>query len=101
LPRFVVLHHTGHGEPHFDLMLEVDGEAGLRAWRLSSWPPGPGMTVTPLPGHRRVYLEYEGPVSRDRGQVRRVAAGTWSGAVESPVLQLDTQDVINVGLLQR
>lgn len=74
---FVVLHHTGHGEPHFDLMLATDDAGPLLTWRLSDWPPGPTTRVTPLPPHRRVYLHYEGDVSGGRGEVRRVAAGVY------------------------
>ncbi len=33
-----------------------------------------------LPDHRRLYLDYEGPLTNNRGSVRRVASGlcTWS-----------------------
>ena len=30
-----------------------------------------------LPDHRAIYLEYEGPISDQRGQVQRVASGTY------------------------
>ena len=74
--RYVVLHHTGIDEPHFDLMLELIPGSELSTWRLPHWPPLAGDQFTPLPKHRRDYLEYEGPVSGDRGQVKRIAAGT-------------------------
>jgi hypothetical protein len=85
-PRFVVLEHD-HPFLHWDLMLEA-GEA-LRTWRLAV-PPGPGTQVeaTPLGEHRRLYLDYEGPVSGDRGRVARWDHGTftWEGQGEGLVV---------------
>ena len=74
--RYVVLHHTGVAEPHFDFMLATDDTGPLLTWRLSRWPMEVGDVALPLPAHRRAYLDYEGPVSGNRGQVKRVAAGT-------------------------
>jgi hypothetical protein len=76
-PRFVVLEHD-HPFRHWDLMLET-GEA-LRTWRLTA-PPGPGVVTeaTPLGDHRRLYLDYEGPVGGDRGRVTRWDRGTFAG----------------------
>ena len=73
MPRFVVLEHD-HPHLHWDLMLEA-GEK-LRTWRLAA-PPDPGRTLPaePLGEHRRAYLDYEGPVSGNRGFVRRWDAG--------------------------
>ena len=80
--RFVVLHHTGLGEPHYDLMLEPEqGANALLSWRIPAWPLQEGAPLTRLPSHRRAYLDYEGPVSGGRGHVQRVAAGscrTWA-----------------------
>ena len=55
---------------HWDLMLEI-GEA-LRTWRLAA-PPAEGLQIvaTPLGDHRLAYLEHEGPVSGNRGNVRQ------------------------------
>lgn len=72
--RYVVLHHTGHDQPHFDLMFETAAGSPLATWRSATWPAI--SNLTPLADHRRAYLDYEGPVSNNRGQVRRVAAGT-------------------------
>jgi hypothetical protein len=74
--RYVVLHHTGIENPHYDLMLELSPGSELATWRLPHWPPLPGDAFTPLADHRRAYLEYEGPISANRGQVTRIAAGT-------------------------
>ena len=75
--RYVVLHHTGVENPHYDLMLELTPGSQLSTWRLPHWPPTPGDPFTPLPNHRRDYLEYEGPISNNRGQVKRIAAGSF------------------------
>ena len=77
MPRYVVLEHD-HPTVHWDLMLE-DGDV-LRTWKLVS-PPYAGQDVcaTALGNHRAMYLDYEGPVSRNRGHVVRWDAGifTW------------------------
>jgi hypothetical protein len=74
--RFAILHHTGYGPAHYDLLLERSPRSPLVAFRLPVWPITHRTRITPLKDHRREYLEYEGPVSGDRGQVRRVAEGT-------------------------
>jgi hypothetical protein len=72
----VVLRHEGVAEPHSDLMVERKPGGKLMTWRLPVWPITTVTTVTPLELHRREYLTYEGPVSGDRGTVRRVDEGT-------------------------
>jgi hypothetical protein len=69
MPRFVVLEHD-HPYLHWDLMLEA-GDV-LWSWRLAA-PPAAGERIASLrtPDHRKLYLDYEGPVSGDRGFVRR------------------------------
>ena len=75
--RYVVLHHTGVTEPHYDLMFETARGSKLETFRSPAWPPDNDTKVVPLGEHRRAYLEYEGPVSGGRGWVKRVAAGTY------------------------
>ena len=76
---FVILRHTGHGEAHFDLMLE-DGPA-LATWQVEAAPADLPVRSTAaarkLADHRREYLTYEGPVSRGRGRVERMDSGTY------------------------
>lgn len=72
--RYVVLYHTGWGEDHFDLLIETDPEGLLSTWRLNGWPEF--TRTTSLPAHRRIYLDYEGPVSGNRGTVRQVQKGS-------------------------
>ncbi|MHC5537239.1 DNA polymerase ligase N-terminal domain-containing protein [Singulisphaera rosea] len=80
MARFVVLEHRWSGV-HWDLMLE-DGET-LRTWAIDSpIVPGVDLPARSLPAHRRVYLDYEGEISGGRGDVRRVAQGTYTTLFE-------------------
>jgi hypothetical protein len=80
VPRFVILEHSGSAvyKPgiHWDLMLEVG--SSLRTWELER-PPAEGIAIqaTELAIHRLDYLDYEGPVSGNRGSVRRWDSGTY------------------------
>jgi hypothetical protein len=74
--RFVVLHHTGVAAPHYDLLFEWEPGEPLTSFRCPTWPPTPGEAWEERPDHRRAYLDYEGPISGDRGVVARRAAGT-------------------------
>lgn len=74
--RYVILRHDGIADPHFDLMFETSADSLLTTCRVSTWPMEANAAITRLTDHRRAYLEYEGPVSGGRGQVKRVAAGT-------------------------
>jgi hypothetical protein len=89
VPRYVILEHD-HPERHWDFMLE-SGDV-LRTWRLAA-PPRPGAAVPaePIFDHRRVYLDYEGPVSGNRGTVTRWDAGTfsWEEAGEGVAVRLE------------
>ena len=83
--RFVVLEHRWEGV-HWDFLVE-DGP-GLRTWAVDApIVAGVDLPARGLAAHRRIYLEYEGPISGDRGTVRRWDAGlawveVWSeGAV--------------------
>jgi DNA polymerase ligase (LigD)-like protein len=75
MSRFVVLTHD-HPKLHWDFMLEREGV--LRTWRLAQPPDTQGVIrAEALPDHRIAYLDYEGPVSRNRGTVQRWDAGTY------------------------
>ena len=83
MQQYVILRHD-HPELHWDLMLE-EGDV-LKTWRLPQPPeidPASDETsldliAEALPDHRLVYLEYEGPVSGDRGEVSRWDRGTFT-----------------------
>jgi hypothetical protein len=79
--RYVILRHeTPPGSDrasHYDLMLERGG--ALETWaieRMEELLAGEAVAAEKLTDHRLAYLEYEGPVSGDRGTVRR-----WDGGM--------------------
>src|SRR5262245_51965853 len=82
MPRYVILEHD-HPALHWDLMLERDGV--LRTWRLAA-PPAVGLAVAAEAAfdHRLLYLDYEGPISGGRGQVKRWDGGTYQTEEEKP-----------------
>jgi hypothetical protein len=89
MPRFVVLRHelppNAPRGSHYDLMLEQEGV--LRTWACEQLPAaGEPTAAERLADHRLAYLEFEGPVSGDRGSVTRVAAGTYELLAEDDTL---------------
>lgn len=92
--RYALLRHECPPDyrdgPHWDLLLErpdTDVEARLATWSLLELPKAWSETLglpsgeqevvdaVPLPDHRAIYLDYEGPISGGRGEVTRVAGG--------------------------
>jgi hypothetical protein len=81
MPRFVLVEHHWNGV-HWDLMLE-DGES-LRTWAIDEpVRAGRDLAARRLPDHRLIYLDYEGPISGNRGTVRRIDAGSYEPLVWS------------------
>ena len=74
--RFVILHHVGCERPHWDFLLEQD--QSLATWQLYHDPLAGGKELFRIEDHRKLYLDYEGPIEGDRGEVSRVCAGTYS-----------------------
>jgi hypothetical protein len=83
--RFVVLRHEQHSGVHFDLM--IDRGDSLATWQCPAPPEtatNADMQCRRIGEHRRAYLEYEGPISGDRGSVTRHDQGfcrivSWTG----------------------
>lgn len=78
--QFVILRHecSESYKPgvHWDLMLE-EAES-LRTWALGAEPvAGRTIVAEQLPDHRSAYLDYEGPISGNRGVVSRWDSGTY------------------------
>ena len=84
MPRFVILTHD-HPHLHWDFLLEEPGRELLRTWRLEK-PPEPAQFIgaEPIADHRRVYLDYDGPISGGRGQVTRWDLGEYELLSETP-----------------
>ncbi len=82
MPRYVVLEHRWNGV-HWDFMLEI--ETTLRTWAVEV-PIRAGIDVPArsLADHRIAYLDYEGPVSGNRGSVRQFDRGTYERVVWEP-----------------
>lgn len=82
MPRFTILTHD---LPflHWDFLLE-QGDACL-TWRLLSEPDESNVILAErLSDHRLLYLDYEGPVSGQRGTVTQWDSGTYQQLVEEP-----------------
>ena len=81
---FVIHIHEGYGRLHYDLML-AHGDA-LATWELLSCPVGmkvgEALPARKLPDHRTAYLDYEGPVSGERGSVSRLERGSYELLVQ-------------------
>ena len=77
-----LLHELPDGTSHVDWMIARDqaGREPLISFRLprriDELKPGQRMAAERIADHRPAYLDYEGPVSDERGSVRRLAWGT-------------------------
>ena len=81
MPRFVILEHD-HPVLHWDLMLEANSV--LHTWRLAEAPaPDRLIAATALGHHRIAYLDFEGPVSGNRGTVHRWDTGVFEELPDS------------------
>ena len=95
MPRFVILYHDCPRDrprpSHWDFLLE-NGDR-LRAFALLEEPiAGRAIEALPLADHRLDYLDYEGPVSGDRGTVRRWDQGDYeliTAAADHLIVDLD------------
>jgi len=100
--RFVLLEHHRDGV-HWDFMLEA--AATLRTWALDApIVVGVPQPARSLPDHRAAYLDYEGPISGDRGTVRRIDRGEFSPISWTPDLirvRLDGDQLRGVAELRR
>jgi len=107
MPRFVILRHEPAPDTpqrlHWDFMLEA--EQVLRTWALAERPsPGVRICATRLPDHRLVYLDYEGPVSANRGCVRRWDQGSYEVVNDSPsqtTVRLAGEQIHAIAMLTR
>ncbi|MHA7812844.1 MAG: hypothetical protein ACX94C_05565 [Phycisphaerales bacterium] len=78
--RTVVLLHTQPQKPdHYDWLIdqpELDTQHRLITFRTAHSPDqADAFLAQQAPDHRAMYLDYEGPLSNNRGQVSQVASG--------------------------
>ena len=82
MSRFAILEHDWPAR-HWDFLLE-SGDV-LRAWRLLAMPEvRKAIPAEANFDHRKIYLDFEGPLSGDRGRVVRWDAGTFEWIVNEP-----------------
>lgn len=81
LPTVQLLHELPDGSCHLDWLIAQDprGRDPLVTFRVhrrvDELEPGERLDAERIVDHRPVYLHYEGPVSNDRGTVKRLASG--------------------------
>jgi hypothetical protein len=82
MSRYVILEHD-YPTRHWDFMLEAG--PFLRTWRLSAPPEEARIVIAQATfDHRLCYLDYEGPVSGDRGRVSRWDTGSFEWRTDEP-----------------
>src|SRR5438477_1022912 len=80
-PTVLLEHDLPDETHHFDWLIARDpkGVQPLMCFRISArldqLKPGDSLDAVQIDDHRGAYLEYEGPVSGDRGVVRRLCQG--------------------------
>jgi hypothetical protein len=80
--HFSILLHD-HPWWHWDFLLE-NGDHAL-CWRLLREPCcGEPIAAESLEPHRLLYLDYQGPVSNDRGVVETIDRGTYQISASQP-----------------
>lgn len=73
--RFSILHHAVDGGSHWDILFE-NPRSDLWAWQVAANPLRQALQpVRRLCDHRRVYLNYRGPVLLNRGFVEPILLG--------------------------
>jgi hypothetical protein len=82
MPRAVLLeHHTPDGSMHYDWMVQrpAFGDRSplstFRIWERIDLAQTTTFEAERLPDHRPEYLDLEGPLSGNRGEVRRLCRG--------------------------
>ncbi len=88
MPRYVILRHetppASSRPSHWDFMFEC-GDV-LRTWALLELPTqNVVVEAERLADHRRAYLQYEGPLSANRGSVSRWDEGEFSITCDRPL----------------
>jgi hypothetical protein len=79
MPRYAILEHD-YPQRHWDFLLETANQ--LRSWRLAEKPQGErAVRAEAIANHRLLYLDYEGPISGERGRVTRWDGGFYTGDV--------------------
>jgi hypothetical protein len=92
--RWALLKHTLPDRTwHYDWLLDASGhpDAALLTFRTVERPDEPAVhafDAERIADHRRVYLQYEGDITGNRGRVERVAAGECEVELPSPIIRV-------------
>ncbi|GAA4435418.1 DNA polymerase ligase N-terminal domain-containing protein [Bremerella cremea] len=103
MPRFAILHHRTPSHAckpdHYDLLLE-DGDV-LKTFTLWEFPLVNEPTdAIPDFDHRMMYLDYEGPISGDRGEVTQADRGSFAWVIrEANQIEVELAGATLVGRL--
>jgi len=78
MPAYSILTHD-YPHHHWDLLLDPGDGGLLWTWRLASPPDrSTSLEAHRQPDHRRIYLDYSGPISGNRGTVAIWDQGEYS-----------------------
>ncbi|OHB74218.1 MAG: hypothetical protein A2Z34_10325 [Planctomycetes bacterium RBG_16_59_8] len=72
--RFTISRHTGAGSTHYDFMIE-EGES-LKTWKIATLDFSLPQSAEQNADHRKIYLDYAGDISGERGRVAIADTGT-------------------------
>ena len=74
---FVLLEHRSGADVHWDFLVQVSDRQGLATWRLADDPTqmSAGVSAERIADHHPAFLDYEGPLRRAPGDVRRLDRG--------------------------
>ena len=85
--RFTLSQHITGSEPHFDFFLDHPENEKLWTWQIMEMEPlkqvlSGNSNFFQVPAlrifdHRKIYLDYEGGISGDRGEIRKNDSGNW------------------------
>lgn len=77
--HFAILEHAQREGSHWDILLELPQRKFLATWRVdlppNDWLNSQFFQARSLPDHRPIYLDYQGPLTNNRGWVTRCDRG--------------------------
>lgn len=76
MPRFTISLHTQKDSFHYDFMLEDNDK--LKTWKLNSVDFSKPQIMEQSFDHRKIYLDYEGELTENRGSVKIWDTGTYN-----------------------
>lgn len=102
LATIILKHDTPDGCHHFDWMFAQNEPpvSDLITYRLDILPKsacvGSQLNIKRLADHRTKYLQYEGPISNNRGNVSKIAVGWYNLLIDNSFADKDINHLFNV-----